>query len=235
MNQIEHIITPTRLLLVWRPNQSGTSRTRRVVAEVVQSASDAPAVLRYLHGSPDLEKAQVEGFVGYPAFQFSRTEHSSNVLDSFLRRLPPRKRDDFHVYLQNHRLPLEKRLSDMALLAYTNAKLPSDGFELYGDFTKARPPFELVIEVAGFRYQDGISREDIYVGDPVNLKPEPENPHDDQAVAIRHSGKKIGYVDRAQAPSFQAWFKSGFKINATVERINGKPERPLIYLFVTVR
>jgi hypothetical protein len=235
MNQIEHIINPSRLLLVWRPNQSGASRTRRIVAEVVQSAPDDAAVLRYLHGTADLEKAQQEGFEGYPAFPFERVEHSSNVLDSFLRRLPPRKREDFSVYLQNHRLPLSMRLSDMTLLAYTNAKLPGDGFELYGDFTTARPPFELVIEIAGFRYQDGISRDDIYVGDSVTLKAEPENSYDAHAIAIHHNGKKIGYIDRVQALSFQAWHRHGFKINATVERVNGKPERPLIYLFVTVR
>lgn len=235
MNQIEHIINPSRLLLVWRPNQTGASRTRRVIAEVVQLDPEQPAVFRYLGESSDFEKAQKEGFEGYPAFPFDRIEHSSNVLDSFLRRLPPRKRDDFEIYLQNHRLPLSGRLSDMALLAYTNAKLPGDGFELYGDFTTARPPFELVIEVAGFRHQDEISCDDIYVGDSVTLKAEPENPHDNQAIAIHHNGKKIGYVDRAQAPSFQAWYKNGFKINATVERVNGKPERPLIYLFVTVR
>lgn len=235
MNNIEHIINPERLLLVWRTNRVGAPRTRRVVAEVVRQESGKDAVLRYLFGSEDFESAKSEGFLGYPSFDVQKGEHSSNVLDSFVRRLPPRKRDDFDSYLQRHRLSARTELSDMALLAYTNAKLPGDGFELYPDLTNTRPPFELVIEVAGFRHQNGVSVEDIYTGDPVTLKAEPENTHDENAIAVHHSGKKIGYIDRAQACSFHAWLRKGYRVNAIVERINGKPERPLIYLFVTVR
>lgn len=235
MSQIEHILHPKRLLLVWRPSQTGSARTRRVVAEVVQPADNANAVLRYLADSEDFADATAEGFQGYPAFKLEQIEHASNVLDSFVRRLPPRSREDFDQYLNRHRLPSNTELSDMALLAYTNAKLPSDGFELFPDLTNTRPPFELVIEVAGFRHQDCVSLDDIYVGDPIVLKPEPENQFDSNAIGVFHNSAKIGYIDRAQAPSFQAWIRNGFRINATVERINGRVDRPLIYVFITVR
>lgn len=235
MNQLEHIIDPERLLLVWRPGPINESRARRIVAEVVKDRSSNATVLRYLAGTPDFELARNEGFVGYPAFDLKQPEHTSNVIDSFIRRLPPRKRDDFADYLQRHRLPVDRSLSDMALLGYTNAKLPSDGFELYSDLTGARPPLELVIEVAGFRHQKARASEDIYIGDPIVLKHEPENEYDPQAVAMFHSGVRIGYVDRAQAPAVLTWMRKGYRINATVERINGKPERPLIYVYLTVR
>jgi hypothetical protein len=201
----------------------------------VQEPADEQIVFRYLRGTTDFEHAKDEGFKGYPAFDLNAAEHKSNVLNSFLRRVPPRKREDFPAYLARHNLPANELLSDMALLAYTNAKLPSDGFELYADLSSTRPPFELVIEVAGFRHQDGVQVDDVYVGDPVILKAEPDNAHDKNAVAIFHNGIRIGYVDRAQAISFQAWFRRGFKVSATVERINGKPERPMVYLFVSVR
>jgi len=81
-------------------------------------------------------------------------EHQQGVLDAFVRRLPPRSRDDFSEYLDRYRLPNNARFSDLALLAYTGGKLPSDGFEFCADLDQARPPFELVIEIAGFRYQD---------------------------------------------------------------------------------
>lgn len=235
MNQIEHILEPERLLLVWRPSQTGTPRTRRVVAEVVQPKEHPWAVLRYLAGSEDFDQATAEGFQGYPAFKVEQLEHASNVLDSFMRRLPPRNREDFDQYLIRHRLPRNSKMSDMALLAYTNAKLPGDEFELYPDLTSTRPPFEMIIEVAGFRHQDGVALDDIYVGDPLTLKPEPDNIHDPNAIAVFHSGKRIGHIDRAQALSFQSWMRKGFKINATVERINGSRDRPLVYVFVTVR
>ncbi len=233
MNQIEHIVEPERLLLVWRSPQS--PRTRRVVAEVRPSTDASQAILRYLTDTPEYECAKGEGFTGYPAFSPNQREHHSNVLESFLRRLPPRKRDDFTDYLERHRLPTTGRLTDMALLGYTNAKLPSDGFEIYADLSNARPPFEVVIEVAGFRHQKLVSAEDIYIGDPITLKAEPDNVHDKDAIAIFYGGSRIGYVDRAQANAFHVWMRRGYLINATVERINGKPERPLVYVYVTVR
>lgn len=189
-------------------------RTRRIVAEVVRRPGTGEAVLRYLSGTPEYEIAKDEGFLGYPAFAPNQKEHSSNVLDSFLRRLPPRKRDDFPEYLERHRLPSSANISDMALLAYTNAKLPSDGFEIYADLAEARPPFELVIEVAGFRHQSAVSSDDIYIGDPITLKAEPENVHDKDAIAIFYAGSKIGYVDRAQAAAFHVWMRKGYSINA---------------------
>ncbi|WP_332855143.1 HIRAN domain-containing protein [Duganella sp. S19_KUP01_CR8] len=235
MNQIEHIIDPNRLLLVWRAGANAQCRTRRVVAEIVKSPDSDGLTLRYTKGTPDFENAKGEGFLGYPAFDLKQAEHTHNVLDSFIRRLPPRKRDDFPNYLSRHRLPIHQSISDLALLAYTNAKLPSDGFELYPDLTNARPPFELVFEVAGFRHQDVRSSEDIYIGDPIVLKSEPDNPHDGFAVAVYHSGAKIGYIDRAQSPAFSEWMRKGYSLNASVERINGKPERPLVYIYLTVR
>ncbi len=233
MNQIEHIIEPERLLLVWRSPQS--PRTRRVVAEVRTLPDTSQAVLRYLVGTDEFESAKDEGFSGYPAFHPKHQEHTSNVLESFLRRLPPRKRDDFRDYLERHRLPTSGRLSDMALLGYTNAKLPSDSFEIYADLSNAKPPFEVVIEVAGFRHQKFISSETMYIGDPITFKLEPENAHDKNAIAIIYGGVRIGYVDRAQASAFHVWMRKGYSINATVERINGKPDHPLVYVYVTVR
>lgn len=235
MTQIEHVINPDRLLLVWRSNQAGASRTRRVVAELVTNDVADDATLRYLVDSVDFENATKDGFKGYPAFSLKNAEHKQNVLGSFLRRLPPRKRDDFQTYLIRYGIPPSVRVSDMALLAYTNAKLPSDGFELVADLRRAKPPFELVIEVAGFRHQETASVDDIYVGDPVMLKAESENSHDQNAVALYHSGTRIGYVDRAQAPSFLSWFSRSYNVQATVERINGTADRPQIHLFVTVR
>ncbi|WP_349507970.1 HIRAN domain-containing protein [Agrobacterium pusense] len=235
MNNIEHVISPDRLLLVWRSSQAGASRTRRVVAEVVADAEASNATLRYLHDTPDFLRAQEEGFGGYPAFNVKQVEHSKNVLDSFLRRLPPRKRGDFQRYLDGYGIPPGLRLTDMALLAYTNAKLPSDGFELYADLRQARPPFELVIEIAGFRHQDAVTIDDIYVGDPVKFKLEPDNAHDCNAVAVFHSGLRIGYIDKAQAPSFQTWLRKGYHLSAVVERVNGTADRPVIYVYVAVR
>lgn len=162
-------------------------------------------------------------------------EHTQGVLDAFMRRLPPRNREDFNEYLATHRLPDNFLYSNMALLAYTGGKLPGDGFEFCADFDEARPPFELVLEVAGFRHQSQVTVEDLTLGEPVEFVSEPNNQFDQDAVAIHYNGQRIGYVGRAHTRAFHTWMERGYTINAVIERINGKPERPLIYLFVAVR
>lgn len=149
MNQIEHIIEPTRLWLVWQPGEvDSQSRRRHIVGEIVKSGDDI--FLQYLTDTEDFKSAIEVGFVGYPAFKLGETVHRIGVPDAFMRRLPPRKRDDFHEYLERYRLPKDFSGSDMALLGYTGAKLPGDGFEIYADLADASVPFEIVLEVAGF-------------------------------------------------------------------------------------
>lgn len=235
MSRIEHIIEPSRVWLVWQPNASITPRTRRVVGEITYTSNGTGTVFRYLVGTRDFTEAQMEGFEGFPAFKLTATEHTHGVLEAFMRRLPPRKREDFNEYLARHRLPDDFKFSDMALLAYTGAKLPGDGFEFCADLDEATPPFELVIEIAGFRHQSAVQASDLVIGDEITISPEPTNTWDCNAIALYHRMNRIGYIDRAHTAAFHHWRSKGFVVTAKVERINGKPERPLIYLFITVK
>jgi hypothetical protein len=237
MNQIEHIIEhviePKKLLLVWQSQGVDQKHTRRVVAEITRESN--VAILRYLSNSTDYKEAIKEGFGGYPAFDVKECEHRQGVLDAFMRRLPPRNREDFGEYLTRHRLPDNAAISEMALLAYTGAKLPGDGFEICADFEFAQPPFEVILEVAGFRHQSAIPAKDMIVGSRVNLIPEPQNLYDPYAIALFYENNKIGYVGRTFTHAVHTWFEKEYEVEAVVERINGKPERPLVYLYVTVR
>ena len=68
-----------------------------------------------------------------------------------MRRLPPRNREDFADYLQVHGLSAPFELSDVALLGYTGARLPSDGFALVPEFPEDIRPCDYVMEVTGAR------------------------------------------------------------------------------------
>lgn len=232
MNRIRNIVEPRRLLLSWqRPMAGKERRTRHIVGEIEQRAESV--VFRYLNNQPDFQSAIEEGFKGYPSFALEKLgDHSSGVLDAFLRRLPPRKREDFSEYLAQFRLPDDFAGSDMALLAYTGAKLPGDGFELIPDLSDVTPPLELVVEVAGFRHQN-VAASGVAVGDDVQLVPEPTNPADSEAIAIHHSTGLIGYVPRPYLSVVAKWLRAQ-SVDAVIERINGKPERPLVYLFLKV-
>lgn len=231
MSRIEHLVEPHRLLLAWqRPMAGNERRSRRIVGEIEWRANCA--VFRYLANLPDYLEAQQEGFQGFPAFAIGKEEYASGVLDAFMRRLPPRKREDFSEYLAQFRLPIPFTGSDIALLAYTGAKLPGDGFEIIPDLSDATPPFELVMEVAGFRHQE-VAVSSLSVGEPVTLVAEPHNPADPDAIAVRHGAGCIGYIAKPACAVVATWLRS-YTVDASIERINGKPERPLVYLFVKV-
>ncbi|HET7675463.1 MAG TPA: HIRAN domain-containing protein [Gammaproteobacteria bacterium] len=231
MHTISHLIEPSRLLLVWQ-DPKGESRTRFVVGELRRS-EDGGATFAYRTETPDFIKAQALGFQGYPAFRKSSQVYRDGVLEAFLQRLPPRKRADFGKYLETLRLPQNEHLSDFMLLGYSGAKLPGDGFSLVHPFENVDRECELLLEVAGFRYQNVPVRE-LRIGDAVSFAFEPNNVVDPNAVKIMVGGRRIGYVNRVQTPAFSHWLRTK-SVTAHIERLNGRPERPLVYLFVEVR
>lgn len=235
MNTLHHIVEPTRLLLTWQPSDEQAStrtRTRRVVGEV-RIETDGQAVFRYLKDSPDFEEAKKAGFQGVPAFDDKQNEIRHGVIESLMRRLPPRKREDFAEYLAQHRLPAPFNYSDMALLGYTGARLPSDGFALVPEFPADTVPCDFLMEVAGLRHVYHKDIENIHVGDDVTFEVDAENPVDADALAVVHQGHRIGYVNRAIKNTFHNWLQT-HHVAASVERLNGKPERPLVYIRVSV-
>lgn len=232
MTPLRHILEPDALLLTWQSQDvHSPNRTRRVVGEICRN-DNGTIVFNYLKGTLDFEKAQAAGFRGYPAFDLKSESFATGVLDSFLRRLPPRKREDFSDFLALHRLPSPFNYTDFALLAYTGARLPSDGFALVPVFPTRGVPCEFLLEVAGFRHSADAKINDLLIGDTVRFASE-NNPVDSDALAIFHNEVRIGYVNRAMLSTFNAWLRSN-QVTATVERINGKPERPLVYLRVSV-
>jgi hypothetical protein len=234
MITLRHLVEPERLLLTWQPpDESAPSRTRRVVGEVMPNPTRTSAVFRYLVDGDDFTRALELGFRGFPAFKIDQEMISEGVLEAFLRRLPPRRREDFSDFLQQHWLPHPFPLSDFALLGYTGAKLPSDGFALVPVFSPADLPCEYVMEVAGTRHVPDANLSAIQLGDSLSIVREAGNPVDSDALAIHHAGKAIGYVNRAMRPTFHAWLEAG-RLEVIVVRKNGKPARPLIYCKISV-
>lgn len=233
MTPLQHIVEPERLLLTWQPvDERAPVRTRRVVGEICRE-SNGQFVFRYLNNTPDFQSAQVAGFQGFPAFSLAQAETRQGVIESLMRRLPPRNREDFAEYLAQHRLPHPFPYSDFALLGYTGARLPSDGFALVPVFPGNAVPCDYLMEVAGLRHVIGNDISAIHDGDPVSFESDPDNQVDRDALVVVHQGRRIGYVNRALKESFHHWLDS-HRISAVVERQNGKPERPLVFVRVSV-
>jgi hypothetical protein len=238
MNWIEHICEPRRLILAWQAPDNMEDRFRWAVGEIKPNR-DGVLALRYFAGREferlNQGKAVGEvtrlGYRGYPGFRVKDTMHMG-VREAFMRRLPPPSRADFADYKAYFRLRPDREVSDLAMLGYTEGKLASDGFSLVSPLDCDGDRFDLIIEIAGYRYYVD-DHPPVHVGDSVAFRAEPTNEHDPNAVLIAAKDQRIGYVNRLQAPAFLDWFDN-WSINAVVERINGTPDRPRVFLFIKV-
>jgi hypothetical protein len=238
---LEEVCEPKVLILAWQAPDHMKNRFRWAVGEVKPKGDSFS--LRYFAPGPEFEsrnggKSYEEiislGYAGYAAFSTKVREHTSGVIEAFNRRLPPRGRSDFSEYMKHFCLRNYSALSNFTLLGKTEATLPSDGFSLVDPLDGNASSCDMLLEIAGFRYYAKYLGDRLRIGAKVDVSAEPENEHDPNAVKFSIDGTTMGYVNRLQTSAFNQWLKTA-TICAVVERINGKPERPRVFLFVRVR
>lgn len=188
---------------------------------------------RFNQGRAYEDMAQLS-YQGYPGLPLGKGPHQRGVARSFLRRLPPSSRSDYQDFLDQFRLSASTALSPAAVLARTEAKLPSDGFSVVDPLDPNDLECDLMLEIAGYRYYAGNLPTAPVLTSEVDVCAEPENEHDSGAVQIVYAGTKIGNINRLQAPTFLKWLGQR-EITACLERLNGRPERPRAFVFVKVR
>lgn len=236
---VEHVVEPSALLLAWQAPDHLRNRRRWLVARI--DVSDLEWHLTYLKGADfavanpgaSYDTLSSLGYCGYPAFALKHDQHDEGVRAAIMRRLPPRKRSDFGMFLEHFGLTQATALSDAALAAYTGAKVPSDGFSIAGEYDANLAIGDLVLEVAGTRHQMPADCK-LTVGDRIEFEREPHNEQDPKAIAMYAQGCRIGYVNRLQADIFGYWLAHRH-LDASVQRVNGKPGEPRVFAFIRVR
>jgi len=239
---IENPPDPRELILAWQPPSTVPARMRWAVGKL--RTDQGAFVFDYLDeaGFKDLnlghELAELEatGFSGYPAFDLRKRPpggYRENALQAFLRRLPPATRTDFGDYLAYFRIPRSTLMSPLALLAATEARLPSDGFSLVDPLDPTADRVELVFEIAGYRHREPVVS-DLAVGETLRLEPDPANLHDPRAVQVKRGDEHVGFVNRLQAPTVNMWLATR-SLECWVARLNGRAGAPRAFGFLKVR
>lgn len=230
MIAIEHSLRVNTLLLTWQSNQDRNKRFLVGTLRKIESNFE----LSYLYGTSDFENAIEQGFVGYPAFPLYKGAFTNDVMATFMKRLPPRSRRDFKQYLKNHNLPETFDGTDFELISHTGIRLPSDGFDLIPNLEEAKVPFEYVMEVAGTRHNTTFEKvSSIEIGALVQIGCEDDNEFDCNAIVMKVEGEKIGYMNRLFCSTMRNLLSRD--VRCTVAKISGTPERPLIYVLLSVK
>ncbi len=238
---IEHPTEPHELILAWQAPDEFRDEDRRRWEIGVIYREGASVRFRYFE-EPEfgarnfgrtLEKLRSYGFAGYPAFKFEpgRT-YASEVLETFERRLPPRSRADFKQYLDYFSIPEHIDVSLMQLLAISEARLPGDGFSLIDPLDSSMPTGEAAFEIAGYRHESPYTLPSL--GELLELKAEPDNKWDPQAVAVYLGPVRIGFVNKIQAPVVGTWLSTR-EIECVLLRFNGRQGAPRAYALLRIR
>lgn len=122
--------------------------------------------------------------------------------------------------LESVDLPLE-------MLARTGGGKATDTFHLMDLPLEADHTFNSRFFVSGVRHRTDIDAtlERLHAGDPLVLKPDPENPGNSRAVLVSAvTGEHVGYVPDWLCDDVTRLLGEGWNVSASVERVN--PDAP---------
>ena len=211
---ISHFSEPSRLLLAWR----GTRSKRRTHAlrcrQAIAQRKRCHAALSERARGRKAQEARVSGISSLQVRSARTSARRACGLSSPIAATSPA---GFDAYKAQFRLKPDLGLTDFALLAYTGARLPSDGFSVVDKLEDVRAPSELVLEIVGHRHWVTKLKSPLHIGEALDLLPEPENPVDKNAVVMKARGNVVGYVNRLQTAAFQKWLREG-SVEATLDR-----------------
>jgi hypothetical protein len=78
--------------------------------------------------------------------------------------------------------------------------------------------------LAGFRYHEAVDLWDVLrVGDALELRREPDNAHDQRAVAVWWRGRKLGYVPQRENGAIAWGMDRGERVSARISRLAAHP------------
>jgi len=78
--------------------------------------------------------------------------------------------------------------------------------------------------LAGFRHAEAADAwPQLRVGDALELRREPDNPHDPNAVRVEWRGRKLGYVPRRQNAAVAWGLERGAPLRARLSRLEEHP------------
>lgn len=217
--------------MAWQ-SDAPDDRLRRIVGNVYRE--DEGIFLEYAVDSDDYRAAVKNGFKGIPSFPCDRaSSYEENVLEYLEKRLPPRNRRDFNVFLQSYGLEPGAKLSNFALVGYTEGRLPADRFSFIHPF-EVDGPCEFVMEIAGTRHHCSASFLRESIDSQITFKEEINDQEPTgTAFQIEMNGESIGYVNRVYLSRFRKWSSVG-GLKGTLVRVNGTDERPRAFVFVEV-
>lgn len=172
----------------------------------------------------EYEEAKRVGWELLAAFPEDKRYESPSLFAAFASRLPDPKRKDIDSILRKYGLA---SFDGYELLRRTTGRLPIDTYEFIDPILPEERVAEREFEVVGIRHNAACRGSDcdrlptIGLGDGLVLHREPDNGHDEYAVAVcTKQGEMLGYIPRYFSESISDRLMRGTTYDCTVVRID---------------
>ena len=206
-------VNPTRfdvIKLIWRP----APHTSRYVVGTLLRQGDGYS---FRYDGPDVEKARIEGFRGYPGMTDLEKDYNGQAMIAFASRLPSRERPDLNHLLRGW--GAEPSQDNFQILGLTFGRLPTDMYEFIPEI-KAIPGTRFYSDLAGIQnYKHSEAFRELLTGAELELKMNPDNVHDCHAVEVYHGGHQVGHLKRVHCESVCAALAGGLAISCRLVRV----------------
>ncbi|MET3979174.1 hypothetical protein ABIB62_001761 [Mucilaginibacter sp. UYP25] len=174
------------LYLSWR---KGFGYSRHIVG-VIKIKNNA-TTFSYINDA--VERAKKEGFTPYVEFPDLEKIYTDNVIEIFSQRLIKSERGDIGNFLKFWEIPLTKTDDKVYLIAYTQAWVPTDNFEILADFNPSKK-LCFVTDLAGLSITK-IDSDKLEVGDTLTFK-NVSIDSDSKAVQVFKGEFLLGYIKK---------------------------------------
>lgn len=176
----------------------------------------------YTHGAKTLP-----GFVPFSGMEnLDRVYESRKLFPLFENRLLPKNRPEYKTYLEWSGFDPDDPPEPLVLLGRTEGRKQTDSVEVFPQPTPdSHGCFVNYFFAHGVRYHlpnAGPILDDLQPGDRLDLRPQPLNPADPNAVAVFSSGTPLGYVPKYLAADVKRLIEECPEptVRLTVERVN---------------
>jgi hypothetical protein len=213
----------SKIYLSWRRGPG----ERRVLVGVIEKSATS-YIFEYL--AENIKEAEKQGFTAYTEFPDLKKKYTDQVLEIFAQRLMKAERPDIQKFYSFWEVDANHLSDKFYLLGQTQAKQPTDNFELLADF-QMTPAVNFVTDLAGLSAEK-ISPEILSEGDELSFKLESSNEYDQKpAVKVYKGDKLLGYIKKVHCNIFHQ--NGGERLKLKVKAVNKNGVLKQVFLRVT--
>lgn len=170
---------------------------RYIIAEIKRNASEG---IVFSYCNEGFEQAKNDGLEGFYGFRNAEKLSPEQIEQLLAQRVISKDRPDRDKKNLLSFWDAEKVQDTFDILALTQGKSPTDGFEFLGVYNPEKGT-RFVTDLAGISHLD-LPKNSVSKGDVLRFENEPTNAHDKLAIVVYKGDVELGYIKQIHNRAF---------------------------------